>query len=385
MHILSVVRSTSRLCLSYFAVSATLYCILSSPPQQVFGGDDSATPNAAASSPIPGYCGLYCLHAAAQALGRDIEFASLVSHRYLGSRRGSSASELRQAAEDNGFHAQVMENLSCNVLPLIDVPAILHVRAKPTSADYDHWILFLGLRGGRAQVFDGRGETKLVSLQHLAGIWDGVGLLVSDKQIDMSTFYLFNTGSGIIIITTVCILGTVLFGINPPKKLVKHSHSRLWLARDNVIEACQIAVCAAALLGGLTLFSAGGFLADADAIAGIQERQIADLVPTVTKSELEYRIKNQKVLIIDARNQRDFQAGHVPEAINFPADKSATDQKVRTSFADYAKDIPVVVYCQSAGCNYDEFVGNLLVKNGFTNVSFFSGGWMEWSNPDGAN
>ena len=39
----------------------------------------------------------------------------------------------------------------------------------------------------------------------------------------------------------------------------------------------------------------------------------------------------------------------------------------------------IVLYCQRAGCKFAERVGVKLIDDGFTNLTIFKGGWMEWT------
>ena len=41
------------------------------------------------------------------------------------------------------------------------------------------------------------------------------------------------------------------------------------------------------------------------------------------------------------------------------------------------------MYCQSAGCKYAEIVAIKLIDDGFSNISIFKGGWVEWAAKNG--
>jgi hypothetical protein len=45
---------------------------------------------------LPSYCGVYSLHRAARALGRDIPFRDWLKPEYIGSRKGSSLDDLHR-------------------------------------------------------------------------------------------------------------------------------------------------------------------------------------------------------------------------------------------------------------------------------------------------
>lgn len=324
---------------------------------------------------IPGYCGLYCLHAALQTLGHQTEFASLVTPRYLGSHRGSSAAELSLAATEHGMQTRLLTNLTCGMLPLIDVPVLLHVRSKPSATEYDHWILLLGVISGNARIYDGAGHTKLIPMQRLAAVWDGVGLFVSDQPIDLTSLYLYAA-------ECLVALASVILMINRFWRPHNRDNLALGVPRNLAQrifgELCSLAVLVIAIIGAVFLVSPSGYLSDQEAIAAVQERHIADLVPHVSYEVLQAELSTGQILLIDARHHRDFEAGHLPNAINFPADKTATEARLSEMFARFPKSTPVVIYCQSEGCNFDEYVGRLFHSAGFSNLRFFVGGWSEW-------
>ncbi|MFO1042591.1 MAG: rhodanese-like domain-containing protein [Planctomycetaceae bacterium] len=324
---------------------------------------------------IPGYCGLYCLHAAFQALGHQTEFASLVMPRYLGSHRGSSAAELSLAATEHGMQSRLLTNLTCGMLPLIDVPVLLHVRSKPSATEYDHWILLLGVTSGNARIYDGAGHTKLIPMQRLAAVWDGVGLFVSNQPIDLTPLYLY-AAECLVAIASVILIINRFWRPNNRDKIAPGIPRNL--TQRIFGELCSLAVLVIAIIGAVFLVSPGGYLSDQEAIAAVQERHIADLVPHVSYEVLQSELSTGQILLIDARHQRDFEAGHLPNAINFPADKTATEARLCEMFARFPKTTPVVIYCQSEGCNFDEYVGRLFHSAGFSNLRFFVGGWSEW-------
>ena len=324
---------------------------------------------------IPGYCGLYCLHAAFQALGHQADFASLVTPRYLGSHLGSSAAELSLAATEQGMQTRLLTNMTCGMLPLIDVPVLLHVRSKPSAKDYDHWILLLGVISGNARIYDGAGHTKLIPMQRLAAVWDGVGLFVSDQPIDLTSLYLYGVECLVALASVILILNRYWQSIrrdDPAPGVPRNLTQRIFG------ELCSMAVLVVAMIGAVFLVSPSGYLSDQEVIAAIQERHIADLVPHVSYEELQSELSAGQILLIDARHHRDFEAGHLPDAVNFPADKTATEARLSEMFARFPKSTPVVIYCQSEGCNFDEYVGRLFHSAGFSNLRFFVGGWSEW-------
>ena len=86
---------------------------------------------------------------------------------------------------------------------------------------------------------------------------------------------------------------------------------------------------------------------------------------------------NADAVLIDARREEDYRAGHLEGAISVPVD--ADDKKQQEAMAGITKDALIIVYCKSRECPYAEAVATRLQKNGFRNLSIFKGGWDEWS------
>lgn len=74
-----------------------------------------------------------------------------------------------------------------------------------------------------------------------------------------------------------------------------------------------------------------------------------------------------KVLIIDVRSPEEYKAGHIPNAINMNVDGFED----RIAEIEDLKEFPIITYCNSGKKSGD--VAEILVKNGFTNVTNATG------------
>lgn len=95
---------------------------------------------------------------------------------------------------------------------------------------------------------------------------------------------------------------------------------------------------------------------------------------SVSPQQLVDMVNRQQAVVLDVRERKEFQAGHIVEAVNVPF--SALDNRV-DELKKY-RDRPIVVTCkmgQTAGA-----AGTLLRKQGFENVSRLTGGMAEWRN-----
>ncbi len=95
---------------------------------------------------------------------------------------------------------------------------------------------------------------------------------------------------------------------------------------------------------------------------------------SVSPQELVDMVNRHNAVVLDIRERKDFQAGHIVEAVNIP---NANLESRLDELKKY-RDRPIVVACrmgQNAGA-----AGTLLRKQGFENVSRLTGGMTEWRN-----
>lgn len=95
---------------------------------------------------------------------------------------------------------------------------------------------------------------------------------------------------------------------------------------------------------------------------GVSAQQLVDLV------------NRENAVVVDLRDKKEFDQGHLVGAVNIPYASLET----RVVELEKHKEKPVVLVCrmgQHAGA-----AGNVLRKNGFTNISRLTGGYMEWRN-----
>jgi rhodanese-related sulfurtransferase len=99
----------------------------------------------------------------------------------------------------------------------------------------------------------------------------------------------------------------------------------------------------------------------------------APLMITVDEAWSYYQVRT--TVFVDARHDFDFKLGHIKGAINVPL----KDYDLRKSVLDsIAHDRVVVAYCDGAECNSSIELSVKLMKDGYTNVKIFFGGWREW-------
>lgn len=94
--------------------------------------------------------------------------------------------------------------------------------------------------------------------------------------------------------------------------------------------------------------------------------------------------KLSTAVLVDARKKEDFDAGHIGNALNIPAESLINVSKLKTvadltaAFSKVPKDKEVILYCKTgvnAGFSY--FVLKAILK--YPNVKVYDGSYLDWS------
>lgn len=332
------------------------------------------------AKPSGPYCGLYCLYTIMELAGQKTDFRQLVKSEYLGSRKGSSLAELKKASLDSGLHAEPVTNIASQELKTSKYPIILHVKREDEDKRYNHYVLFLGDKDGKARIFNPPNPVEAISYYELAPQWDGTGLIVSPEPINLSQIlalaqkrFVFFAGAVIAAIVLVRAAEKYLFHkvgtVNTPIRL-------------------GLSIAQSAGLVGIALFVSVvyhfindvGFLAHAGATESVVKASAGSFIPKVSATEVA---KNRdSAVIIDARQTADYDMGHIEGAINIPTTLCAAGRSAKLGNAP--KDGRVIIYCQSAGCPYAGIVAANLTEDGFSNTAIYKGGWVDWQKNFGA-
>lgn len=95
-------------------------------------------------------------------------------------------------------------------------------------------------------------------------------------------------------------------------------------------------------------------------------------IKQVSADEAETIGNQSNALILDIREEIEYQQGHLPKATNISL--SQLEQKIREVVPD--KSAPIVCYC--AGGNRGAIAADALNKMGYTNVVSIEGGLKAW-------
>ena len=85
----------------------------------------------------------------------------------------------------------------------------------------------------------------------------------------------------------------------------------------------------------------------------------------------------ESVMWVDARPDTQFQAGHIPNAIQLNEDR--WDELLSRMLGVWSPDRRVIVYCSSQSCAASHEVAKRLRENaGLKDVYVLKGGWETW-------
>lgn len=90
-----------------------------------------------------------------------------------------------------------------------------------------------------------------------------------------------------------------------------------------------------------------------------------------TLSEEEFRQGYRKAQLIDVREPKEFDGGHILGARNIPL------SQLRTRLQELREDKPVYLYCQSGARSTRAAM--MLHKKGYSDLNMLEGGFKKWS------
>ena len=246
---------------------------------------------------------------------------------------------------------------------------MLHVRSHLGSAEYEHWLLYAGEQDGAAVLVDGPRPNRKVSYGELATQWDGVGLVVrrpeDSRGVAWPHWLMLALGGA-------AVAGVVFVGGRRKPKAERFDWRRQALA------FAALPAVAAALAGVDHLALAGGLLRQGEVVAAVRREHVVDFLADLSVAELKQRIADGSSTVVDARYPYAFAAGHIPGAVNVTG---PDDGRASSGVAGLPldRDAPLVLYCQSKLCGYDDELALYLLGRGHTNLAFFSGGMNDWT------
>jgi len=101
--------------------------------------------------------------------------------------------------------------------------------------------------------------------------------------------------------------------------------------------------------------------------------QVKDEIDEVSSSEVHERLESgERPLLLDVREQDEWQEGHLPGAVHIP--RGHLESRVEALVPDKSREI--VVYC--AGGSRSAFVAKSLAELGYGDIASMAGGFADW-------
>lgn len=99
--------------------------------------------------------------------------------------------------------------------------------------------------------------------------------------------------------------------------------------------------------------------------------------PTITWPEAKTLVASGGAVLVDTRDSRAFDVGHIPGAISFPM--NTFNEHIGEFATIYPRSKTIIVYCASSQCSISRTFAQLLIeKHGYTDVRDMTGGYAEW-------
>ena len=99
-----------------------------------------------------------------------------------------------------------------------------------------------------------------------------------------------------------------------------------------------------------------------------------DRADTVLRQQLVDRVNREGAVVVDVRDRKEYEAGHIAGAISIPLANLDTRADELRKYADK----PIIVACKMG--QHSGEAGMRLRKRGYQNVSRLAGGMAEWQN-----
>ncbi len=93
---------------------------------------------------------------------------------------------------------------------------------------------------------------------------------------------------------------------------------------------------------------------------------------SVTPAAATQLINREGAVVLDVREEREFRAGHIVNALHVPL----TALEARLKDLDKMRETPLIVTCQNG--QFSARAGDILRKHGFTKIYKLGGGLMTW-------
>jgi rhodanese-related sulfurtransferase len=315
-------------------------------------------------STLPGpLCGIYAACTAVELIGMEAKPRDFLMSKYVGNCGGSSPEEVARVVKDAGARADVLSNLSTFDLRLIECPLIANVRTSPNTNRFDHWVVAVPSATGMT-IFDGLKKPYDIRTAEFLGIWSGIGICVT--RYGPTPLVSIWLGRIPVFLTIVLVAVLVL---RSQGSMARAGQSGIFKQISGLcLASLVLAILGNVIFGDLPHHGKG--VAVATAASGVANYRSGTLDDAKNASA------SDGMLLVDARLETDYRLGTIKGAVNIPV--SASVWEIDKYVEKLHRSTPIVVFCQSSSCGFDETVAAELTSLGFRNVTVCNEGWAEF-------
>ncbi|MCK4929062.1 MAG: rhodanese-like domain-containing protein [Methanosarcinales archaeon] len=90
----------------------------------------------------------------------------------------------------------------------------------------------------------------------------------------------------------------------------------------------------------------------------------------VSVDDAKVMVDSGEYFLLDVRTQEEYDAGHIAGSVLIP------HTELEDRLDEVPSDMPILVYCRTA--RRSAIAADVLVENGYTNVSNMAGGIVQW-------
>lgn len=324
-----------------------------------------ASPNWGENAPGP-LCGVFAACTALDIVGVKVNPRDFIATKYIGRCGGSSPRELARIVDESGANSRVLSRMSVLDLRLISCPVVANVRLSPASTRFNHWVVAVPSAEG-VTVVDGLQEPNRITTAEFLAVWSGVGICVSTRDQDpLVTIWLGRLAS-------LLFLALIALFVRRNIAYVRWGTGARASCRFGGVFTASILFSLAgnAVFGDLAHHSKGLRAAVAADSRSYRAATLAD----AKKASL-----SRDVLLVDARREVDYRFGTIKGAVNIPV--TASTWEINRYLEKIDRTTPIIVFCQSKYCAYDETIAAQLASLGFTDVAVCDEGWSEYRNAE---
>jgi rhodanese-related sulfurtransferase len=151
----------------------------------------------------------------------------------------------------------------------------------------------------------------------------------------------------------------------------------VWEMKKALFEAIVVVILAATLALAINgLRPSGVRLVRRPPPAAIPYQAPQPLIGTIRPEDALRKLVDDKALIVDARSEGEYTAGHVEGALSLPL--SSFEQGIDAFLEVVEPGLEIIVYCSSAQCPQARELAEHFLDLGFDNLVVMVDGWEKW-------